>query len=68
MKLYLVEYCNNQPYEEYWCAVVGIYTTSEKALDAGNKAVDLYKEPGEEEGYYEIKLITVDEMIDEDIL
>lgn len=63
MKLYLVEYCNGQPYEDYWRTVVGVYTTPEKALKAGNTAVDLHKEPDEDEGYYEIKLIVVDEMI-----
>ena len=63
MKLYLVEYCNGQPYEEYQRYVVGVYTTADKAIEAGNIATDLNSEDEYDEGYYEIKLIEVDEMI-----
>ena len=67
MKLYLVEYCNGQSHEEYQRFVIGVYTTADKAIEAGNTTTDLNIEDGCDEGYYEIKLIEVDQRISEDI-
>ena len=38
MKIYLTYWCNNEPYEDYWEEVRGVYSTRKKAVASIEKS------------------------------